>query len=562
MALWQRYLKVVNVFGIAIALGLGTALDTLISQTYGGNNKMRIGVYLQRGIMVMLLFLIPCYMLHLNITPLLVLIGQDRIVSIVAGDYILYFMPGLFFNYIYQAQCKFLYNQNVIFPPIMFGAIGAAVNAIANAILVIVLDLNTEGSAMSQSIGYMAMVAVTSVYMLRSKTFKESWNGFTVEALYDWGSFCSLAVPGMLMIFVEWGSFEIGTILTGLVGVIELDAQTIVFQIEGLAYMIPLGFSIAANIRTGQFLGSGNGLSAKRTSITCTTLVLFTALTMSVLLVTLRHYLPAVFTNESEVIETAAGILPILAGFTIFDSVAGVVAGVLRGCARQGIGAFIISFAYVVIALPIGITLLFITRTAEGIWWGLFVGIAFEALCFTILLFRTNWDEQVSKAMINAGLNDPDETPPPPPLVETHKHVEMSETDYTSFTDYTSADETTSLVPTNVPQRKKRRRRRRKMSFPSRYHGSQRSLIVEEEQIEEQIKPVEDKPNLRPLLFKRCLTMLLILLCLGLSIYTRFIFQIERCIPLTNNGTLPEPVKGFPYCNSSIPTISPSISPV
>ena len=31
----------------------------------------------------------------------------------------------------------------------------------------------------------------------------------------DWGSFMKLAVPGMLMVCLEWWCFEVGTILSG-----------------------------------------------------------------------------------------------------------------------------------------------------------------------------------------------------------------------------------------------------------------------------------------------------------------------------------------------------------
>ena len=39
--------------------------------------------------------------------------------------------------------------------------------------------------------------------------------GWTIESLLDWGQFIKLAVAGMVMICIEWWSFEIGSFLAG-----------------------------------------------------------------------------------------------------------------------------------------------------------------------------------------------------------------------------------------------------------------------------------------------------------------------------------------------------------
>ena len=41
------------------------------------------------------------------------------------------------------------------------------------------------------------------------------YQGWTTESLLGWGQFIKLAVSGMLMICIEWWSFEVGAFLTG-----------------------------------------------------------------------------------------------------------------------------------------------------------------------------------------------------------------------------------------------------------------------------------------------------------------------------------------------------------
>lgn len=40
-------------------------------------------------------------------------------------------------------------------------------------------------------------------------------SGWSRECLVDWGSFIWLAVPGMVMMCIEWWTFEIGSFLAG-----------------------------------------------------------------------------------------------------------------------------------------------------------------------------------------------------------------------------------------------------------------------------------------------------------------------------------------------------------
>ncbi|MEQ2256125.1 hypothetical protein ILYODFUR_021197 [Ilyodon furcidens] len=64
---------------------------------------------------------------------------------------------------------------------------------------------------------------------------------------------------------VSW-IFEVGGFLTGVISEVELGAQSIAYQLCVVAYMCPLGFSVAATIRVGNAIGAGN---IKQTRLSC-----------------------------------------------------------------------------------------------------------------------------------------------------------------------------------------------------------------------------------------------------------------------------------------------------
>lgn len=63
--------------GLAIAIGLNGALETLVSQSYGANNLKLCGVYLNRGRYVLCLCFIPVTLVLSQAENILVAIGQN-----------------------------------------------------------------------------------------------------------------------------------------------------------------------------------------------------------------------------------------------------------------------------------------------------------------------------------------------------------------------------------------------------------------------------------------------------------------------------------------------------
>lgn len=59
-----------------------------------------------------------------------------------------------------------------------------------------------------------------------------------MDCLQDWGMFIRVAIPSMVMVCMEWWTFEIGGILAGLIGEVELGAQAILHQMITILYTV------------------------------------------------------------------------------------------------------------------------------------------------------------------------------------------------------------------------------------------------------------------------------------------------------------------------------------
>jgi len=93
--------------------------------------------------------------------------------------------------------------------------------------------------------------------------------------------------------------------------------------------------------------------------------------------ITLRRQLPEVFTDDAQVVDIASNVILVCAVMQIFDALAAVSHGLLRGIGRQAIGGYANLFSYYVIALPIALGTSFgLDWKLAGLWVGLTAGLA------------------------------------------------------------------------------------------------------------------------------------------------------------------------------------------
>ncbi|KAM4697183.1 multidrug and toxin extrusion protein 1-like [Rhinophrynus dorsalis] len=396
---------VINITGIAIGTGLAGACDTLMSQTYGGRNLKFVGTILQRGILILLLFCFPCWALFINTESILLLFRQDPEVSRLTQKYVLIFLPALPATFLYQLQAKYLQNQGIVLPQVLTGFTANLFNALINYVFLYVMGLGVMGSACANTMSQFIQMILLFIYIVWRKLYTETWGGWSRACFEDWGSFIRLAIPSMLMMCIEWWAFEIGIFLAGAISVIELGAQTIIFQIANIVFMVPSGISIAVCIRVGHGLGAGN---IKQTKTSCAVAILVTemcALGSCILISSLRNVLAYIFTTDKDILELVSYLVPVYAACLLCDGCVATCGGILRGSGKQKIGAIFHTVGYYVIGLPVGISLMFAAKLgAIGFWFGILLCSVLQGIALIVFVFRIDWKKASDEAQVRAML--------------------------------------------------------------------------------------------------------------------------------------------------------------
>ncbi|KAM3910867.1 multidrug and toxin extrusion protein 1-like isoform 2-T3 [Leptodactylus fuscus] len=385
-------IAVVNITGIAVGAGLSGACDTLMSQIYGGKNLKMVGTVLQRGILILLLFCFPCWALFVNTEPILLLFRQDPEVSRLTQIYVFIFIPALPATFLYQLQAKYLQNQGIIFPQVLTGFIANIFNAVVNYIFLYVLGLGVMGSACANTLSQYIEAILLFTYILWRKLHVDTWGGWSMACFEDWGPFIRLAIPSMLMVCIEWWAYEIGIILSGILSVEDLGAQTIIYQMANIVFMVPLGFSIAASVRVGHALGAGDIAQAKKSMIVALLMTESCALFSCILLLSLKNVIAYIFTSDEGIVELVSIVLPVYAVNSLFDGCVATCGGVLRGTGKQKIGAIFHTVGYYVIGLPVGISLMFAANMGIiGFWLGILLCVVLQIFAFLAFVFKIDW---------------------------------------------------------------------------------------------------------------------------------------------------------------------------
>ncbi|KAM9450579.1 multidrug and toxin extrusion protein 1 isoform 2-T2 [Clarias gariepinus] len=396
----------INVTTAATGCGLALTCDTLVSQTFGSKNLKRVGEIMQRSILILLLFCLPCWAVLINSESILLLLHQEAEVARIAQMYVYAFIPAVPAFFLHQLQVAYLQNQGIILPQMYTAAIANVLNVAANYTLIFRMGLGVKGSAAANCISQFSIGLLLFGYIRWKKLHVSTWGGWSMASLQEWDSFMKLAIPSTLMLCFEWWIYEIGGFLTGMLGEVDLAAQHVLLELGSITYMFPLGVHAAACVRVGNALGAGDTRQALITSKVALFVSGVLALLQGIVLGSTKSVLGHIFTSDKAIIEIVSENMTFYVFLQFVDALVCVSSGILLGSGKQKIAAIANLISYYCIGLPLGISLMFAAKLRVlGLTLGLLVCVIIQACFFITLILKLDWKKLTEKAQKRAGKN-------------------------------------------------------------------------------------------------------------------------------------------------------------
>ncbi|MEM7437363.1 MAG: MATE family efflux transporter [Myxococcota bacterium] len=319
-------------------------------------------------------------------------LGQPAIPAALAEPYVLALAPGLPFMVATMALRNFLAAIERTKVPLLVIIFVTGLNAFLNWLLIYgnlgFPRLGLIGAGIASSLSNITGFCILALYIQterRSRRF-HLFRGFFVQSATHLREVLQLSWPISVTSIFEAMLFNACVFLMGRLGVDEMAAYQVALNVAALAFMMPLGLSMAGAVRVGLMQGAGNRPGVRRAAavsiFACIAAIMLVAIPVMVApRFVAGLYLDTGDPSNAHVLSMVASFLPIAAAFALFDATQVAANQALRGLKDVRVPMVVTAISYWGIGFPVSAWLGLATPLgAIGVWWGLLAGLAAAAL--------------------------------------------------------------------------------------------------------------------------------------------------------------------------------------
>nr|XP_043618317.1 protein DETOXIFICATION 14-like [Erigeron canadensis] len=390
-----------NVTGLSLLFGMTGALETLCGQAYGAKQYERVGNYTYSALICLILVCIPISILWTYVDKLLILIGQDPLISMEARKFSIWLIPSLFPYAMLQLLTRYLLSQSIILPMLWSSIVVLVFHVPVCWALVFMLGFGAAGAALAVGMSYTLNAILLGIYVHHSKACEKTRVMCPRDIFSSMREFSRFAIPSAIMVCLEWWSYEIVVLLSGLLPnpQSETSVLSICLTMEILHYYVPYSFGVAASTRVSNELGAGNPNAAKMAILVVSALGALEVIIAVSILFCSRSILGYAFGNDKELVDYVKDMNLLLCCSIVVDTTQTILSGVARGTGWQQIGAYINLGSYYLVGIPMALVLGFhLHLKGKGLWSGLIIGIFVQCIMLSLVTHFTNWKKQAIKA--------------------------------------------------------------------------------------------------------------------------------------------------------------------
>ncbi len=381
------------------SIGIAMGMTPLVGELYAQNDREKSAGLLQNGILFYGLLGVVMAAVQYALIPLMYHLRQPVEVVDAAIPYykmLVYSMPAMMLFFAFKQFLEGVGNTHAE----MYATIIANVANVGFNYLFIyghcgMPEMGAEGAGLGTLLArVMGMVLIIGYFVSRSRYrlylqrfSRRKFSRTDVRQLLHMGG------PISLQMFLESSAFVGTGIMMGWFGAeakATISANQIAMTIGNCAFMIVMSIGAATTIRVSHCYGARNigelSLAAKASYHLVLAWNAFAALVF----ISLRHFIPTLFTTNAEVIAIASHLLAFAALYQLSDGIQNVSVGILRGIQDVKIIMPIALISYWILNLPVGYLLGFsLGMGPSGLYVGFTFGLSTAALLMILRIRRS-----------------------------------------------------------------------------------------------------------------------------------------------------------------------------
>jgi MATE family multidrug resistance protein len=384
-----------------IGFGPAMAISPLVSQALGADrrNSADARLSVRMGLWAVALAFPFLSIVYIFAEEIALGLGQPAVLAELAAPYVLTLAPGLPFMLGVLVLRNFLAAIEKTRVALLIIVGTTLLNALLNYLLIYgswgFPRWELAGAGIATSISHAAGFLALAIYIGIDKEaasfeifrdfFKPHWARLREVVRLGWPIGVSTGFEMLL--------FNAAVFLMGRIGVNEVAAYQVALNVAAVAFMLPLGLSMAGAVRVGLAAGAGDRAGVARASL-LTILVCVAAIMLVAIPVMIAPagvaglYLDASDPGNRALLALVSSFLPIAAAFALFDATQVAANQCLRGLKDVRAPMILTGVSYWVVGFPLAAWLgLFSPLGAVGVWWGLLASL----LCAAALLSARLW---------------------------------------------------------------------------------------------------------------------------------------------------------------------------
>ena len=378
---------VVFIFGS----GFAQAVMPLVASALGRGDETRVRRDARMGLWLSLAFGVLSYPLFWTSQSWLLALGQKPEVARLGQDFLRIAGAGMTPTLLVMALKSYLsaLGRTQVVLWVTLAAVGVNLGLAWPLIFGLwgMPELGVRGAAISsltvQSLTFVALALYAHLqpalrqYHLFQRFWRPDWQALGQVFQLGW----PIGITGL----AESGLFSASSLMMGWIGTVELASHGIAMEVAALAFMVHLGLSNAATVRTGRAEGEGDAQGLRDGAKVAIALSLGACLVMVTIFLAVPGPILSLFVDAAKpesprIVAYGTALLALAALFQSADAMQVMALGLLRGIRDTTVPMWAAALSYWAIGIPSSYILAFRAGLGGvGLWLGLVIGLVVAA---------------------------------------------------------------------------------------------------------------------------------------------------------------------------------------
>lgn len=387
----------------SLLVGTAAYVNTFVAQYYGAKQYDRIGPAVWQGL-YLALFSAPIILIFYPLAPILFdLIGHETIVKDLEVDYFQILLFGAPFVVSANAISGFFSGRGKTWIIMWINIVGMFINIVLDYLLIFGNFGFPEMGVRGAGWATVAATVITALLFFAGMSRPEMNQKFAT--LHGWRFQMDLfrrlmrfGLPNGWQFLLEMLAFTIFIILVGKIGIRELAASNIAFNINMLAFLPMYGLSLAVSTLVGQRLGE----NSPQMAVVSTWSAFHLSFTYFGILAIGYFFFPGLFlwpfaiqadpNHFQKIYQVAVVLLRFVAVYSLFDAANMIFSGALKGAGDTRFVAIAsIGLSWILMLIPSFIGLNYFKIGINMLWFFVTLYVAALGIIFLYRFKKGIW---------------------------------------------------------------------------------------------------------------------------------------------------------------------------